>query len=61
MTQTKIFGHQNPDTDTITSALVTADIEQQLGNDAVARRLGEVNPETQYALDPFRCRSPGTA
>lgn len=58
MTQTKIFGHQNPDTDTITSALVTADIEQQLGNDAAARRLGEVNPETQYALDHFGVEAP---
>ena len=58
MTQTKIFGHQNPDTDTITSALVAADIEQQLGNDAAARRLGEVNPETQYALDHFGVEAP---
>jgi manganese-dependent inorganic pyrophosphatase len=54
----KIFGHQNPDTDTITSAIVLADIETKLGNDVVATRLGEVNGETQYALDHFGVEAP---
>ena len=54
----KIFGHQNPDTDTITSAIVLADIETKLGNDVVATRLGEVNAETQYALDHFKVDAP---
>lgn len=54
----KIFGHQNPDTDTITSAIVLADIETKLGNDVVATRLGEVNAETQYALDHFKVGAP---
>jgi len=54
----KIFGHQNPDTDTITSAIVLADIETKLGNDVVATRLGEVNAETQYALDHFNVGAP---
>ncbi|SOC40921.1 manganese-dependent inorganic pyrophosphatase [Salinicoccus kekensis] len=54
----KIFGHQNPDTDTITSAIVLADIETKLGNEAVATRLGEVGPETQYALDHFGVGAP---
>ncbi|CAM4273847.1 manganese-dependent inorganic pyrophosphatase [Lacicoccus alkaliphilus] len=55
----KIFGHQNPDTDTITSAIVLADIETKLGNDVVAARLGELNGETQYALDHFGVEAPG--
>ena len=54
----KIFGHQNPDTDTITSAIVLADIETKSGNDVVAARLGEVNAETQYALDHFNAAAP---
>ncbi|MCG1010843.1 manganese-dependent inorganic pyrophosphatase [Salinicoccus sp. ID82-1] len=58
MTQTKIFGHQNPDTDTITSAIVTADIEEQLGNDAAAYRLGEIGAETEYALNHFGVKAP---
>lgn len=57
MTQ-KIFGHQNPDTDTITSALVVADIETQLGNDATPYRLGEISSETAYALEHFGVEAP---
>lgn len=57
MTQ-KIFGHQNPDTDTIASALVVANIESQLGNDAVPYRLGEINSETAYALKYFGVEAP---
>ncbi|WP_176754036.1 manganese-dependent inorganic pyrophosphatase [Lacicoccus qingdaonensis] len=58
MMAVKIFGHQNPDTDTITSAIVLADIETNSGNDVVAARLGEVNAETQYALDHFNAAAP---
>lgn len=54
----KIFGHQNPDTDTITSAIVLADIETKLGGDVVATRLGEVSAETQFALDQFNVGAP---
>lgn len=54
----KIFGHQNPDTDTITSALVVQDIEKQLGSDVKAYRLGDINSETQYALDEFGVETP---
>ena len=58
MSAVKIFGHQNPDTDTITSAIVAADIESRLGRDAKAFRLGEINAETEYALEYFGAPSP---
>lgn len=54
----KIFGHKNPDTDTIASALVVANIESLLGNDAVPYRLGEINSETAYALKYFGVEAP---
>lgn len=54
----KIFGHQNPDTDTITSAIVLAKLESKLGRDAKAYRLGEVNKETAYALKYFNVDAP---
>ena len=54
----KIFGHQNPDTDTITSAIVLAELESKLGRDAKAYRLGEVNKETAYALKYFNVDAP---
>ncbi|SDM70164.1 manganese-dependent inorganic pyrophosphatase [Fictibacillus solisalsi] len=53
-----IFGHKNPDTDTICSALVYADLKTKLGVNAEAVRLGEVNGETQYALDQFGTSAP---
>lgn len=54
-----IFGHKNPDTDTICSALTYANLKNQLGVDAVPARLGPVNKETQFALDTFKVEAPG--
>ncbi|CQR47569.1 Manganese-dependent inorganic pyrophosphatase [Paraliobacillus sp. PM-2] len=58
MSKTLIFGHKNPDTDTITAALAYAYLKQQLGQDVEAVRLGEVNNETQFALDHFNVQAP---
>ncbi|MBK3719285.1 putative manganese-dependent inorganic pyrophosphatase [Staphylococcus arlettae] len=59
MAKTYIFGHKNPDTDAISSAIIMADFEKQTGNtDAQAFRLGEVGPETQHALDYFNITAP---
>ncbi|MEH7442466.1 manganese-dependent inorganic pyrophosphatase [Bacillus sp. JJ1122] len=53
-----VFGHKNPDTDTICSAIAYANLKQKLGVDAEAVRLGQVNGETQYALDYFKAEAP---
>ncbi|MCA0969496.1 manganese-dependent inorganic pyrophosphatase [Halobacillus litoralis] len=58
MSKTFIFGHKNPDTDTITSAIVYAELKKELGYDVEAIRLGEVNGETQFALDKFEVDAP---
>ncbi|TYR72969.1 manganese-dependent inorganic pyrophosphatase [Rossellomorea vietnamensis] len=58
MEKVLIFGHKNPDTDTICSALVYADLKTQLGMNAEPVRLGEINGETQYALDHFKVEAP---
>lgn len=58
MSKTLIFGHKNPDTDTITSALVYADLKKKIGMDVEPVRLGDVNGETQYALDYFNVDAP---
>ncbi|MGM0754097.1 MAG: manganese-dependent inorganic pyrophosphatase [Bacillota bacterium] len=58
MSKTLIFGHKNPDTDTITSALVYADLKTKIGMDVEPVRLGDVNGETQYALDYFNVDAP---
>lgn len=59
MANTYIFGHKNPDTDAISSAIIMADFEQLTGNaGAKSYRLGEVGAETQYALDHFNVDAP---
>ncbi|GIN20770.1 MAG TPA: manganese-dependent inorganic pyrophosphatase [Bacillus bacterium] len=53
-----IFGHKNPDTDSICSALVYADLKTKLGENVEAVRLGEINGETEYALKHFNVAAP---
>ncbi|MFC0189582.1 manganese-dependent inorganic pyrophosphatase [Fictibacillus aquaticus] len=58
MEKVLIFGHKNPDTDTICSAIAYADLKKELGIDAEPVRLGEVSGETQFALDTFKADKP---
>ncbi|WP_127581843.1 manganese-dependent inorganic pyrophosphatase [Paenibacillus koleovorans] len=53
-----IFGHKNPDTDTITSAIAYANLKTKLGVDAEPVRLGTVSGETQFVLDTFGVAAP---
>jgi len=58
MTKVLIFGHKNPDTDTICSAIAYAELKKALGVDAEPVRLGTINGETQYALNQFNVEAP---
>ncbi|GMX61718.1 manganese-dependent inorganic pyrophosphatase [Paenibacillus elgii] len=58
MDKVLIFGHKNPDTDTICSAVAYAHLKTQLGQNVEPVRLGSVNGETQYALDYFKVEAP---
>ena len=59
MDKVLIFGHKSPDTDSIMSSLVMADLEKHLGdNNVIACRLGDMNKETEYALDYFKVDAP---
>lgn len=58
MSKVFVFGHKNPDTDSICSALAYAELKNKLGVDAEPIRLGKVNEETQYALDYFKTEAP---
>ena len=54
-----IFGHQNPDTDAICSSIVKQILcEKQGNNNTRAVRIGNVNKETQYALDYVQVDAP---
>ena len=55
-----IFGHKNPDTDSIMSALIMADLEKKLSinEEIIPCRLGNINKETAYALNYFKVDAP---
>lgn len=58
MSKTLVFGHRNPDTDSIASAVVYAYLKNQIGHEAEAVRLGDITEETAFALDYFKVEAP---
>ncbi|WP_203364504.1 manganese-dependent inorganic pyrophosphatase [Bacillus sp. REN10] len=58
MEKVLIFGHKNPDTDSICSAIAYAALKKELGMDAEPVRLGNTNGETEYALEKFGAEVP---
>lgn len=54
-----IFGHKNPDTDTICSSMVKEILNKKNGCEkSKAVRLGNVNKETQYVLNYLKLEAP---
>ncbi|MGF9908292.1 manganese-dependent inorganic pyrophosphatase [Brevibacillus porteri] len=53
-----IFGHKNPDTDSICSALVYADLKTKLGANVEPVRLGVISSETAFVLNYFQVKEP---
>lgn len=54
-----IFGHKNPDTDTICSSIVQERLNKKNGwNSTKAVRLGDINKETKYVLDYLKIDEP---
>ncbi|MGO4937121.1 manganese-dependent inorganic pyrophosphatase [Fundicoccus sp. Sow4_H7] len=58
MSKILVFGHKNPDTDTIASAIAFDYYLEKLGYDSEAVALGEPNEETAYALEHFNIEAP---
>ncbi|MBQ9986795.1 MAG: putative manganese-dependent inorganic diphosphatase [Erysipelotrichales bacterium] len=53
-----ITGHKNPDTDSICAAIAYAELKQMLGQNAIACRIGDINPETEFVLNKFQVEAP---
>ena len=58
MTKYLVFGHKNPDTDTIASAIAMSYFLEKQGEEAEPVALGEVNEETAFALNHFKVSTP---
>jgi manganese-dependent inorganic pyrophosphatase len=53
-----VFGHKNPDSDTVCSAIALADLKSKLGVECTPVAQGEINPETAFILDKFGVDAP---
>ena len=58
MSKVFVIGHKSPDTDSIAAAISYSYLKQQQSVEAVAARAGELNKESQYALDYFKVDAP---
>ena len=58
MRKTFIFGHKKPDTDSVMSAISLSYLKNKLGENTVPKVLGDINKETQFALNYFNLKVP---
>lgn len=58
MSKVYIFGHRNPDTDSVAAAISLSYLKNQLGMNTVPAVLSSVNPESKYALNYFGVKEP---
>ena len=55
---TFIFGHKNPDTDSVCASIALAYLKNEQGEKCVPKVLGNINNETKFALDYFKVDAP---
>ncbi|OQY01234.1 MAG: manganese-dependent inorganic pyrophosphatase [Desulfobacteraceae bacterium 4572_130] len=53
-----VFGHKNPDTDSVCAAISLADLKSKLGNDASPAMQGDLSPESKFVLEKFNVQAP---
>ncbi len=53
-----IFGHRNPDTDSVTSAIALSYLKNELGMNTIPTVLSGLNNETKYVLNYFKVPEP---
>lgn len=58
MEKVYVFGHQNPDTDSVTAAISLSYLKNKLGMNTEPRVLGHINKETKFVLDYFNIEEP---
>lgn len=56
--QTYIFGHRNPDTDSICSSIALSYLKNSLGEKTVPKTIGHLNNETKFVLNYFKIPEP---
>jgi manganese-dependent inorganic pyrophosphatase len=55
---TYVFGHTNPDSDSIVGAISLSYLKNELGEDTIPSRQGDISPETEFILNKFGGTAP---
>ena len=55
---TYIFGHKNPDTDSVCSSIALSYLKNELGGKTAPKVLGNINNETKFVLEYFKVPVP---
>jgi len=55
---TYVFGHTTPDSDSTVGAISLSYLKNQLGEETIPSRQGELNPETEFILNKFGYEKP---
>ena len=58
MEKVYIFGHRNPDTDSVTAAITLSYLKNRLGMNTVPAVLSSINLESKFALNYFGVEEP---
>ena len=53
-----VYGHKNPDSDSVCAAIALADLKSKIGVDAVPVVQGNLNPESNFILEKFGVSAP---
>lgn len=53
-----IYGHKNPDSDSVCAAIALADLKSKIGVEAVPAVQGDLNPESNFILEKFGVSAP---
>lgn len=56
--QTFIFGHRNPDTDSVCASIALSYLMNEEGKNTVPKVLGHISAETKFVLDYFKVKCP---
>lgn len=55
---TYIFGHRNPDTDSVCASIALSYLKNEMGEKTIPKVLGNINEETRFVLDFFDVQIP---
>ncbi len=56
--QTFIFGHRNPDTDSVCASMALSYLLNEMGKNTVPKVLGHLSNETKFVMDYFKVKEP---